>query len=88
MEVLAEKISKVETAELGGQEFQLAVLTALLQVTAYDVNISHFADNTAFILKEELTIKFLRNVQLLTLFWPPYFFLYSMHGLDSLQRRR
>ena len=33
MEVLEEQISKVETAELGGQEFQLAVLTALLQVS-------------------------------------------------------
>ena len=32
MEVLVEQISKVETAELGGQEFQLAVLSALLQV--------------------------------------------------------
>ena len=27
-----EQISKVETAELGGQEFQLTVLSALLQV--------------------------------------------------------
>ena len=32
MEMLAEQISKVEAAELGGQEFQLAVLSALLQV--------------------------------------------------------
>ena len=30
--MLAEQISKVEAAELGGQEFQLAVLSALLQV--------------------------------------------------------
>ena len=33
MELLVEQISKVETAELGGQEFQLAVLSALLQVS-------------------------------------------------------
>ena len=32
MEMLAEQISKVEAAELGGQEFQFAVLSALLQV--------------------------------------------------------
>ena len=32
MEMLAEQISRVEAAELGGQEFQLAVLSALLQV--------------------------------------------------------
>ena len=32
MEMLAEQISKVEAAELGEQEFQLAVLSALLQV--------------------------------------------------------
>ena len=32
MEMLAEQISKVKAAELGGQEFQLAVLSALLQV--------------------------------------------------------
>ena len=32
MEMLVEQISKVEAAELGGQEFQLAVLSALLQV--------------------------------------------------------
>ena len=30
--MLAEQISRVEAAELGGQEFQLAVLSALLQV--------------------------------------------------------
>ena len=32
MEMLAEQISRVEAEELGGQEFQLAVLSALLQV--------------------------------------------------------
>ena len=30
--MLAEQISRVEAEELGGQEFQLAVLSALLQV--------------------------------------------------------
>ena len=41
MEVLMEQISKAETAELTGQEFQLAVLTALLQVFFHPYTSTH-----------------------------------------------